>query len=324
MKNFFKNIFLIIIAVLIAGVIYPQYTIGKTLKFAHLSDLHNSHKTAISGNRMHPNSIDLTKDAIKQINEIPSLDFVVITGDGIDFPNTELLNEFGKNLATLKKPYYYAIGNHDVSVDYSKEKFIKTLSKTNPYKTFNKPYYSTVLKKDFRLIVLDGASDTAITSKGYIDEKQLKWFDEQLKNSQDKVVLIFLHFPIEEPFSSHNHRITNKDEVDKILAKYSMPIAIFSGHYHVTRLMQKGNILHVSTPSMIMYPNAFRIVTVHDYKDKVVFDFEFKETNLKEIQQTSKILTVAKGLSYGTDSDRVNSITIRKNGNKKEKSDVQK
>ena len=135
--------------------------------------------------------------------------------------------------------------------------------------------------------------------------------------------MIFLHFPIEEPFESHSHRITNKDAVNKILAKYSMPIAIFSGHYHVTRIMQKDNILHVSTPSMIMYPNAFRVVTVHDYKDKVVFDLEFKETNLKEIQQTSKILTIAKGLTYGTAQDRENSITIMKN-NKSEDKNVQK
>ena len=318
MKNFFKNIFLLLIAVFIACLIYPQYSVGKTLKFAQFSDLHVSHRPAISGNRMHPNSFELTKDAITQVNEIPNLDFVVITGDGIDSPNTELLKEFGEILSNLNKPYYYAIGNHDVSVDYSKEKFVKTLSKTNPYKTFNKPYYSTVLKNDFKIIILDGASDSEITSKGYIDEKQLKWFDEQLKSSQDKVVLVFLHFPVEEPFSSHNHRITNRDEVSKILNKYSMPIAIFSGHYHVTRLMQNDNILHVSTPSMIMYPNAFRIVTVHDYKDKVVFDFEFRETNLKDIQKTSKLLTISGGLALGSDSDRVNSIVIPKN-NKKEK-----
>ena len=323
MRNFIKNIFLLIIAVCIAWFVYPQYSMGKTLKFAHLSDLHTSHKTAISGNRMHPNSVELTQEAIKQVNEIPNLDFVVITGDGIDFPNTDLLQELGKTLATLNKPYYYAIGNHDVSVDYSKEKFMKVLSKTNPYKTFNKPYYSTTLKKDFRIIVLDAASDSSITSKGYIDEKQLKWFDEQLEESQDKVVLIFLHFPIEEPFSSHSHRITNKEQVDTILAKYSMPIAVFSGHYHVTRLMQKDNILHVSTPSMIMYPNAFRIVTVHDFKDRVVFDFEFMETNLKEVQKTSKLLTISDGLAYGTETDRVNSITIYKNS-QKEKEDVQK
>ena len=320
MKNFFKNIFLLVIATGIACFVYPQYTIGKTLKFAQLSDMHTSHKTDISKNRMHPNSFELTKDAINQINEIPSLDFVVITGDGIDFPNTDLLRELGENLATLKKPYYYAIGNHDVSVDYSKEKFVKNLAKINPYKTFDKPYYSTVLKKDFKIIVLDGVYDTKITTNGYIDSKQLKWLDEQLSESLDKVVLIFIHFPVEEPFSSHNHRITNKEEVDKILYKYSMPIAIFSGHYHVTRIIQKDNILHVSSPSMIMYPNAFRVVTVHNFKDKVVFDFEFKETNLKEVQKTSKLLTLYYGLTIGNKEDREGSITILKN---KEQKDVQ-
>ncbi len=319
MRNFLKNFVLFIIAVCIAAFIYPQYTMGKTLKFVQISDLHTSHKTAISGNRMHPNSFELAQDAINQINEIPQLDFVVITGDGIDYPNTDLLKEFGKMAAQLNKPYFYAIGNHDVSVDYSKEKFMKVLSKTNPYNTFNKPYYSAVLKKNFKIIVLDAASDKEITSKGYIDPKQLKWFDEQLKESQDKTVLIFLHFPIEEPFASHSHRIKNKEEVDAILTKYSMPIAIFSGHYHATRIIQKDNILHVSTPSMIMYPNAFRVVTVHNYNDKVTFDFEFKETNLKQIQKTSKMLTLSGGLAIGTEEDRVNTITIMKNKNEEKK-----
>lgn len=320
MKNFLKNIFLLVIAVYIACFIFPEYTIGKTLKFAQLSDMHVSHKTEISRNRMHPNSFDLAKDAIKQINEIPSLDFVVITGDGIDFPNSELNKELGELLSGIKKPYYYAIGNHDVSVDYSKEKFINNLAKHNPYKTFDKPYYSAILKNNFKIIVLDGTFDTSITTQGYINPKQLKWLDKQLEESQDKVVLIFIHFPVEEPFSSHRHRITNKDEVDKILAKYSMPIAIFSGHYHVTRIIQKDNVLHVSTPSMIMYPNAFRVITVHDYKDKVVFDFEFFETNLKEVQKTSKLLTVYYGLTLGKEEERIGSITLMKN---KEQKDVQ-
>ena len=324
MREFTKNFFLLLIATLIAIFLFPQYTIGKTVKFAHLSDLHTSHKTANSGNRMHTSSFELAKDAIKQVNEIPNLDFVVITGDGIDFPNTDLLNEFGEILATLKTPYFYALGNHDVSVDFPKEKFIKNLAKTNPHKTFDTPYYSTVIKKDFRIIVLDGTYDTKITASGHIDEKQLKWFDEQLKKSQDKIVLVFLHFPLEEPFASHHHRIDNKAEVDNILAKYSMPIAIFSGHYHATRIIQKDNILHVSTPSVIMYPNAFRVVTVHEYKDKVIFDFEFKETNLKSIQKTSKLLTLSGGLAMGTEQERVGSVTIPRKTQKEQKENVQK
>lgn len=323
MREIIKNFFLLVIATGIAIFLFPQYTLGKTIKFAHLTDLHTSHKTANSGNRMHTNSFDLAKDAIKQVNEIPGLDFVVITGDVIDFPNTDLINEVGEIFATLKVPYYYSLGNHDVSVDYPKEKFIKNLAKTNPYKTFDAPYYSTVLKKDFKIIILDGSYDSKITASGHIDEKQLKWFDEQLKKSQDKIVLVFLHFPVEEPFSSHNHRIDNKAEVDKILAKYSMPIAIFSGHYHATRIIQKDNVLHVSTPAMIMYPNAFRVVTVHEYKDKVVFDFEFKETNLKSIQKTSKLLTLSGGLTMGTESERIGSIIIPRKTKKEQKENVQ-
>ena len=71
---------------------------------------------------------------------------------------------------------------------------------------------------------------------------------------------------------------------------------------------------------MIMYPNAFRVITVHDYKDKVVFDFEFFETNLKEVQKTSKLLTVYYGLTLGKEEERIGSITLMKN---KEQKDVQ-
>ena len=57
MRNFLKNIFLIILAICIAGIIYPQYTMGRTLKFAQLSDLHNSHKKEISGKTIHVTTV---------------------------------------------------------------------------------------------------------------------------------------------------------------------------------------------------------------------------------------------------------------------------
>lgn len=312
MKKFFSDIFLFIIAICLAGFLYPQYTASKTLKFAQISDLHLSHRNAISGNRMHPNSFDLTKDAITQINKIPSLDFVAITGDGIDSPQKELIEEFKEILSTIKYPYYFVFGNHDVNVDFSKEKFIKVFSNNNKNNTFKEPYYSKTIKNDFHLIFLDGAYDTKITSNGHIDDKQLKWFDKELSKNKNKIILIFTHFPIREPFSSHNHKIENDKEVEEILKKYSMPIAIFSGHYHTTKITKEDNIIHISSPSLIMYPNAFRVINIEKNKDNVSFIFDFYETNLKAIQKTSKMLTLSGGLAYGKNEDRVTKVTIKK------------
>ena len=40
-------------------------------------------------------------------------------------------------------------------------------------------------------------------------------------------------------FYSQTHNIINADRYMEILNKYKMPIAVFSGHYHATRIIQK-------------------------------------------------------------------------------------
>ena len=86
-------------------------------------------------------------------------------------------------------------------------------------------------------------------------------------------------------------------------------MAIFSGHYHATKIYKEGNILHVSTPSLATYPNAFRIVTVNNLKNKVVFTFDFRETNLKEVQKKAKMLTFSSSTLAGEESDQ-NTIVV--------------
>ena len=91
-----------------------------------------------------------------------------------------------------------------------------------------------------------------------------------------------------------------------------MPVAIFSGHYHATKITKEGNLLHVSTPSLVSYPNAFRIVTVTNLKNKVVFNFVFKETNLKEIQKKAKLLTFSSKTYSGNDTDQNTTVVMDK------------
>ena len=136
MKNFFKNIFLLIIAICIAWVVYPQYSQGKTLRFVQLTDLHNSHRSAISGNRMHPNSVELTKAVITQVNELPLLDFVAITGDGVDMPKAELINEFSENIMTFTINYW--------SDEECSEHFNLFLEELETYRLFIKDYFFSI------------------------------------------------------------------------------------------------------------------------------------------------------------------------------------
>jgi hypothetical protein len=100
--------------------------------------------------------------------------------------------------------------------------------------------------------------------------------------------------------------------MEEILNKYKNPIAIFQGHYHGAKITQKGNILYVSCPSMVTYPNAFRLITVTNYRNKVVVDVQEKETRLKDVQKLAKLLIFASNFYTGGENDRNATITIKK------------
>ena len=92
-----------------------------------------------------------------------------------------------------------------------------------------------------------------------------------------------------------------------------MPIAIFSGHYHTTKIIQDENIIHVSTPSLVTFPNAFRTVNITNYKDRTIFDFYFNQTTLTNVQDESKASTIAYSTFLGNQKDQTRTITIMKN-----------
>lgn len=285
-----------------------------TVKFAQISDVHFSTDLINKSYRMTADSKDLIADAVKQINNTPNIDFVVFTGDMVNKPFKKELDAFLPYASMLKYKWYPVLGNHDVCLGgfISKSKLLEFLRKNNPNFDFEKTYYAFYPKKDFKCIVLDTIIDTRLTSNGEIDATQLKWLDNELKKAQDKIILIFMHVPIIEPMNSPSHRLINSKEVLAVLDKYDMPIAVFSGHYHTTKITQRNNTLHISTPALISYPNAFRIVEVLNKKTKVVFNIEFNETGLKDVQRRAKIMVFHGDTYHGTTKDQTVVYELKK------------
>lgn len=315
-KNFFNRVLL---PVILAAVVYfgvSTLSYANTLKFAHISDVHLSDKKVDTTYKVLSHSKELFDDEIKQINSVPDLDFVIVTGDLADKPRKELLDEACSKMNKLKYPWYFAFGNHDAAIgsDFKKDKYFTYIKKKNKNIKFEKQYYSFVPKKDFRVIVLDATIDTRITANGELPEEQLKWLDNQLAASKKsgQLPLIFMHHPLQEPFPSFHHRMINAQKVKDLLKKYDMPVAVFTGHYHATKIYQDGKILHVSTPSLVTYPCAFRIVTVTNSKNQVIFKFDYRETNLKDIQKKAKMLTFSAETYRGEESDRNGIVIIKK------------
>ena len=256
----------------------------------------------------------LFDDAIAQINEQSDIDFVMFTGDLIDKSFEKELKAFLPHANKLNAPWYFAFGNHDRCVGgyLNTLVYLDMVRNSNENFKFKKAYYSFEPKKNYKVIVLDNIITDEITSNGYIDEVQLKWLKKELDSSKNDTVLIFMHVPVIEPFASPNHKMRNAYALKQLIESYDNPIGVFQGHYHAAKITQHDNVLYVSSPALVSYPNAFRIVNVTNYKDKVVFDFTWKETRETTIQKMAKILVFSGGIYAGEEQDQTGTYEIKK------------
>lgn len=290
------------------------YSGTSSLRFAQVSDAHFYSGSNNTTFKMIGESPKLLDDAIEQINATPNVSFVMFTGDQIDKPFEKELSAFLPHTEKLNMPWYFTFGNHDTMFGgyLTPRVYMDLVNNYNTNYKFEKSYYSFTPQKGYKAIVLDTIIRDRLTSNGQIGEEQLQWLDKELANAKNDTVLIFMHVPVLEPYNSPNHRLLDADKMEEILNKYKNPIGVFQGHYHGAKITQKGNILYVSCPSMVSYPNAFRMITVTNYKNRVVFDIENKETNLKNIQKLSKLLVFGITVYTGEAKDQNATITIKK------------
>lgn len=306
-----------IITLLLVGIMLfwvQGYTNASGLKFVQLSDTHFLQDAPNTTFKMIAESPKLLEDAIDQVNAIPNVDFVMFTGDLIDKPFEKELHAVLPYLKELNPDWYFSFGNHDPCVGgyLTKKVYFDILKEANPNLKSDKPYYSFVPKEGYKVIVLDSIIDTEITAQGYIYPEQLQWLDKELNASENDIVLIFMHVPLVEPFNSPNHRMRNGDAVRAMIEKHKNPIGVFTGHYHAAKITQKDNVLYVSSPSLVSYPNAFRLVSISEKKGKVVFNFQFKETRLKNVQKLAKLMVFASTIYSGEEKDQNATYVIKR------------
>lgn len=309
MRVIFKFIFLLLVFLSFCSPV-----IAKELKFVQISDIHYSKSLGDMDYRLLSKTEPLLKDAIAQINSLQNVDFVAVTGDIVDIPTSESVLQVMDILNTLKPSWFLVLGNHDVSPDgdIDKNRIVKILNKKNKDYNFDSTYYTFKPKKGFRVVVLDAVFNDKISPNGYINQEQLDWLDMILKKSKKDVVLVFVHFPPFPPYDLTGHELLNSDALKLVLEKYKMPMAVFSGHYHATKMKKRANIIYVSSPSLINYPNAFRVVKIKNTRKKAEFEFEFFETGLQDLQQKTKIMVLGGAKFYGRSYDREQVIVIDK------------
>lgn len=286
---------------------------NSNLKFAQVSDAHYSSFESDTSYKVLSSSPKILDDVIMQINETPSVNFVMFTGDLVNKPKTSQLLEFINKANCLKAPWYGLLGNHDVQeFKMSKSEFFDILCGHNPNFSYKGPYYSFSPKKGYKVICLDTIILNRVTTQGEIYPEELEWLDSELKNAKNDVVIICTHVPIVEPYNSESHRLTNRLEIMELLHKYKNPIIVCSGHYHGSKIIQEDNVLYIDTPSLVTYPCAFRIININNQKKKVVVDVYTKQTRLKDTLNTAKVKVMGASFLAGNPEDQNNTFEIKK------------
>jgi len=283
------------------------------LKFAQISDSHFSTIEKDTDYKVLSQSSNILDDVVMQINQVPDIDFTMFTGDLVNKPKESQLMEFINHANCLSAPWYAIDGNHDVQqYCMPKDKFFKILCCHNANFSFEGPYYAFTPKDGYRVICLDTIILDRMTTNGEVDEKQLKWLKDELKEAKNDVVIICMHVPIVEPYHSESHRLLNRVDVLEALHKYDTHIIVCSGHVHGSKIIQDKNILYIDTPSLVTYPCSYRIININNQRKKVIIDVYTKQTRVQSALNTAKMKVLASSHFAGTPEDQNNTFEIEK------------
>lgn len=317
-ESFFSKFINCVLTLLIACAIGSQVctAANNNLRVAQVSDAHFSSFEENTSYKFLKKSAELLDDVIFQINTSGPYDFVMFTGDLVNKPKVSELEKFISHANNLVYPWYAIDGNHDISIDgpLTKRKFLETLAANNDNMQQENIYYAFTPKKGFRVICLDSIIDYKLTSNGEISNEEFMWLTQELEKHAKDTVIVCSHVPIIEPFSSPNHKMQNEYEVRKLLKTHKNPLIVLQGHYHTTKIIQDDNMLVVACPSLVTYPNAFRVININSNKQRTLVDVYLKETNLKDIQSRSKLRLMGTERLYGKESDRNASFELKNYG----------
>ncbi|MCQ2743453.1 MAG: metallophosphoesterase [bacterium] len=315
-ESFFQKIVNFVLTILVACAISSQMctAANNNLRLAQISDVHFSSYEENTSFKMLKKSPELLEDAIFQLNTSGPYDFVIFSGDLINTPKESELEKFLKYADKINYHWYAINGNHDIAVGgtLTKDKFRKMLNSKNKNMKSDTIYYAFTPKRGFRVVCLDSIIDYKIIANGEISKTEFEWLKEELDNHKNDVVIICTHVPIDEPYSSPNHKMKNEYEIKSLLRSYSNPIIVLQGHYHCVRARQNGNIVYITSPSLVSYPNGFRIVNINSNKKRTLIDVFLKETRLKDVQSRAKLRVLGADTLYGDEEDRNITFEIKK------------
>ena len=202
------------------------------------------------------------KALVNNINNLKNVDFVVFTGDNVDFASSDYLREFLTKIEEIRVPCYFVIGNQDVSEfdGLSKEKYMQIVHSRYKMNPANSNY---VFKKNgIVFAVVDGARQTIPSANGYYRKQTLEWLDRVLSENIENLVVILQHFPIYAPNLKRPLQTYKADEYLTLLDSHENVSAVISGHVYANQELMRKEVYHIITPAFMSEPHYYRIIDI--------------------------------------------------------------
>lgn len=231
-----KKLLFFTTGLLLAGILCAQ----APLTFVHLSDTHVGNSTGAE---------DLRR-TVKDINENPSLQFVVITGDITEFGADAEIELAKQILDSLNKPWYIIPGNHDGNWSESGANTFKNVfhNETFYFKAGKYVFLGTHCGPNMRM------------GPGQIPRENIVWLDSILHTIPDNTPLIFVnHYPQDSALNNWY------EALDRLKQKNVQ--LVLCGHGHANHKLNFEDIPAVMGRSNLRAKadtGGYNIVTIKD------------------------------------------------------------
>jgi 3',5'-cyclic AMP phosphodiesterase CpdA len=233
---------------------------------------------------MYKESVELLESAVRAINALPDVDFVLVAGDLTKDSEPYNHTRARELLSQFRKPVYCISGNHDQprpeklrpaayldpSVTPVRTDEIPRLYGDFGFKNTERTAYSCDPTPDIHLIGI--CSSKPDEDRGYISPEVLAWLDDDLSRQRDaaRETIVMLHHSIIEhvpgektnPTFSWFH-VENSDALKAVLRRHGVRITL-TGHLHIQDVKYEDGLYNIATSSLAGYPHAYRVMSLRD------------------------------------------------------------
>ena len=297
---------------------YEPKAYDKALKIIMTSDIHFIDKSLVdndiflpyqekSDGKLMKYNEELIDAFIEEALEIKP-DIVIITGDltfNGEYQSHITLSNKLKKLKDHKIEVLLIPGNHDIlntrAIDYSSEPL--KYAKYTTLEEYKKIYQNYGLNNNYvidshslsyifkasdslYLIMLDSNdyehnTGFAPSDIGLIKDETLKWLDEELAKLDNSNFIIFSHHPILDLANNEHYKLTNSDDLIKLINKYQIKLSI-SGHIHASNYLYQDLDYHryynYGISSLMVYDHQY---TILDYDINNGFNLYTKDLDME-------------------------------------------